>query len=226
MKRLLIIGAVAVAALAGLAFTSASTSSSGGRSVTTTGHGVVTVVPDEATVTAGVRTSARTASAALAANSAAMAKVIGALKQVGFKSIQTQEVSVYPQTGPNGNRVTGYVAQNAVSVVGAIADAGRLIDAAVGAGANTIDGPVLGVSIQNRLYRQALRQAVADAKAKAASLGAAGGFRVGRVLTVSEESTPQPITFGASAGAAKTATPVEPGTQTVTADVQVTFAIG
>jgi uncharacterized protein YggE len=226
MKRLLVLGAVAVAALAGLAFTSTSGSSSAGRSVTITGHGVVTVVPDEATVTAGVRTSAATASTALSANAAATTKVIAALKRDGVKSIQTEDVSLYPQTGPRGDKVIGYVAQNSVSVVARIADAGRLIDTAVAAGANTIDGPMLGVSIQNRLYRQALRRAVADARAKATALGSAGGFRVGRVLTVSEQSTPQPVTFQAAGSAKSSATPVEPGTQTVTADVEVSFAIG
>jgi uncharacterized protein YggE len=112
-----------------------------------------------------------------------------------------------------------------VSVTGPIADAGRLIDAAVGAGANTVDGPTLGVSIQGRLYRQALQGAVADARAKAQALAKAGGFRVGRVLQVSEQSTQPPVVFAAPAGAKAAPTPVEAGTQDVTADVQVAFAI-
>jgi uncharacterized protein YggE len=225
MRRFLIIGAVAAAAVAGLAFTRVSSSTSG-RTVTTQGHGVVTVVPDEATISAGVRTSAGTSAGALAANAAAMTRVIAALKQVGFKSIQTQEVSLYPQTDQRGNEVIGYVAQNSVSVVAAIGFAGRLIDAAVGAGANIVDGPTLGVSIQATLYRQALKKAVVDARAKAEALAAAGGFHVGRVLTVTEQSAQQPIMFGAAASAKAPSTPVEAGTQTVTADVQVIFAIG
>ena len=36
--------------------------------VTTNGHGVITAVPDQATVSAGVRTDGATAAAALAAN--------------------------------------------------------------------------------------------------------------------------------------------------------------
>lgn len=222
MRRALLIAALAVAALVAVAFTRAAGST--GRSVTTVGHGVVTVVPDEATITAGVRTTGATASDALAANSDAMTKVIAALKRVGFKTIQTEEVSLYPQTGSKG-RVTGYVAQDSVSVTGPIADAGRLIDAAVGAGANTVDGPTLGVSIQGRLYRQALQGAVADARAKAQALAKAGGFRVGRVLQVSEQSTQPPVVFAAPAGAKAAPTPVEAGTQDVTADVQVAFAI-
>jgi uncharacterized protein len=218
MRRVLLITAVAGLAAVAVAFTTAGSSASG-RTVTTNGHGVVTVVPDQATIDAGVRTTGATAAAALAANGDAMTRVIAALKRAGATKIQTQEVSLYPQTGPRG-KVTGFVAQNTVTATSPLAQAGRLIDAAVGAGANTIDGPTLGVSIQNRLYRQALRNAVADARAKALALAGS----VGRVLTISEQSQQQPITFGA---AAKTpsATPVEAGTQQVTADVQVTFAL-
>jgi uncharacterized protein len=218
MRRILLICALLGIALAAVAFTTAGSSSSS-RTVTTNGHGVVTVVPDQATIDAGVRTTGATAAAALAANGNAMAKVIAALKSVGFKTIQTQQVSLYPQTGPR-NKVTGFVAQNTVTVTSAIADAGRLIDAAVGAGANTVDGPTLGVSIQGRLYRQALRNAMADARAKAVVL--TGG--VGRVLSISEQSQQQPVTFDGSAKA-PSATPVEAGTQQVTADVQVTYAL-
>src|SRR5215212_11393344 len=67
--------------------------------VTTIGHGVVTAVPDEATVSAGVRTDAATAAAALDANSKAMNAVVAALKQAGGDDLQTQQVALYPQTG-------------------------------------------------------------------------------------------------------------------------------
>lgn len=222
MRRLLLICALVGVVLVAAAFTRADSAASGGRSVTTVGHGVVTVVPDRATISAGVRTTGATASTALSANANAMTRVIAALKQVGFGTIQTQQVALYPQTDSR-NRVTGFVAQNTVTVTAPIADAGKLIDAAVGAGANTVDGPTLGVSIQGRLYRTALRNAVADARAKASALGKAGGFRVGRVLTVVEQSAgPVPVEGAAKAAAS---TPVEPGTQDVTADVQVEFAI-
>jgi uncharacterized protein len=218
MRRVLLITALAGLAAVAVAFTTAGSSASG-RTVTTNGHGVVTVVPDQATIDAGVRTTGATAAAALAANGDAMTRVIAALKRAGATKVQTEEVSLYPQTGPRG-KVTGFVAQNTVTATSPLAQAGRLIDAAVGAGANTIDGPTLGVSIQNRLYRQALRNAVADARAKALALAGS----VGRVLTIAEQSQQQPVTFGAAAKA-PSATPVEAGTQQVTADVQVTFAL-
>lgn len=223
MRRLLLLAIVVAAAVAGLAFTTAGSSS--GRSVTTTGHGVVTVAPDEATVDAGVRTQAPTAQAALSANADQMTKVIAALKEVGVKKIQTQEVSLFPNTDRKG-AVTSFTAQNTVSATSTIANAGKLIDAAVGAGANTVDGPNLDVASQDALYRRALQRAVQDARAKATALAGAGGFRVGRVLTVTESSAQTPIAFGqAPKAAAGTPTPIEAGTQDVTADVQVSFTI-
>ena len=99
--------------------------------VTTIGHGVVTAVPDEATVTAGVRTDGATAAAALEANSTTMNAVVAALKQAGGDELQTQQVSLYPQTNEQGE-VTGYSAQNTVSAKSDVAGAGALIDAAVG----------------------------------------------------------------------------------------------
>jgi hypothetical protein len=192
--------------------------------VTVGGHGIVTVVPNQATIDAGVRTSATTAQAALSSNASKMTDVIAALKRVGYKSLQTQQVSLQPQTNQSG-KVTGYVAQNTVSVTSTIAAAGNLIDAAVAAGANSVDGPTLGVANQNLIYNTALQRAVANARNKARALAKAGGFHVGRVLSVSEQSQQSPITFGSAPSAAKVPTPIEPGTQQVTADVQVSFAI-
>lgn len=194
--------------------------------ITTLGHGVITVAPDEATVTAGVHTQAASASAALAANARLMNPVVAALKAAGGQKLQTQQVSLYPQTDPQG-QVTAYVADNSVSAKTKIADTGALIDAAVAAGANTVGGPTLSVSDRDARYRDALGKAVSDARLKAEALAKAAGVGVGPVSSVTEQSGggPTPM-FQAASGAAKTdSTPIEPGTQDVTADVSVTFRI-
>ena len=193
--------------------------------VTTNGHGDVTAVPDQAVVSAGVDTRAATAAAALGQNAQVMQRVVAALEHAGGSDLQTQEVSLDPQTDDQGN-VTGYVAQNTVGAKAKIADAGALIDAAVAAGANTVGGPSLAVSDSDALYRRALALAVADARAKAQALAQAGGFTVGPVYSVTEagSQTPQPLMQAAAVPSAST-TPVEPGTQDVTADITVSFLI-
>src|SRR5919198_416909 len=220
---------VGVAAFAGVAQPQAAhgdVTAPADNKVTVNGHGTVTVVPDEATVSAGVRTDAATAAAALAQN-AQIAGAVGALKNAGGKDLQTQQVSLYPQTDEQG-KVTGYVAQNTISAKAKIPDAGGLVDAAVGAGANTVDGPTLSISDQDTLYRQALKKAVEDARTRAEAIAEAGGFALGQVTSVSEQSaaTPPIVYDRAAALSAKAApTPVEPGKQDVTADVTVSFAI-
>jgi uncharacterized protein YggE len=193
--------------------------------VTTTGHGTVTATPDQATVTAGVHTQAVTAADALSQNAKLANAVVAALKGAGGTDLQTQQVSLYPQTDNDG-KVTGYAADDSISASSPVAGAGALIDAAVGAGANSVSGPTLGLSQQDDLYKQALAEAVKDARDKAEALGTAGNFVVGPVSTVTEDSQDSaPVPFAAATKAADSATPVEPGTQDVTADVTVTFAI-
>ena len=197
------------------------------RLVTASGHGTDTVVPDQALVSAGVVTHAPTAAAALGQNGREMQKVIAALKAAGGSNVQTEQVSLYPETNDQG-AVTGYTAQNSVTAKTAVAKAGALVDAAVAAGANTVGGPSLSTTDRDALYRQALEQAVADARAKAEALAHAGGFAVGPVFSVAENgAAPQPMAYGAVPSAAKAAdaTPVEPGTEDVTADVTVSFEI-
>ena len=222
---LLAVAALAATAFAGVGRPDAARGDApaAGRTVTTTGHGVVSAVPDTATVTAGVRLQADSAADALARCSAIATKVIAAVKAAGGTNVQTTQISLEPQTNDAG-KTTGYVAENDVSADIGVAKAGALVDAATGAGATTISGVSFSLSSSAKLYEQALGAALADAKAKAAALGQAGAFAVGAIQSVSEQSSaPQPVAFGASAG--KTATPVEPGTQDVTADVQVTYAI-
>lgn len=219
--------AVAIAALAGIGRPEAARGEPAQPdTITTVGHGVVTLVPDEATVVAGARTQAATAADALSQNAREMNGVVAALKAAGADDLQTQQVSLYPQSDPDG-KVTGYVAENSVSAKIAIAKAGALVDAAVAAGANTVSGPTLAVSDRDARYRDALGKAVDDARAKAEALAKAGGFGVGPVSAVNEQTErAQPVWEQSLAASAKdAATPVEPGTQDITADVSVTFRI-
>ena len=126
MRRLFFISAAAIALLLAVALAGAGRPEaargdvSAPGTVTTIGDGSVAAVPDVATVSAGVRTSATTAAAALSENGARMAAVIAALKRAGGDELQTQQVSLEPQTDDR-NVVTGYIAQNTVSAKAKIA---------------------------------------------------------------------------------------------------------
>jgi uncharacterized protein YggE len=195
--------------------------------ITVSGSGSVETVPDRAEFSFGVQSRGRTAREALNANATEMRRVIDALKDAGVAAadIQTTQVSLSPVMSPEGETITGYMAANTVSArIRDFAASGRVIDAAVGAGANQVYGPSLTRSDRTELYRQALRSAYADARAKAQALAAASGQSVGRTLVIQESVAGGPIPLMAR-DAAEAQTPVEPGTQAIEAIVTVTFAI-
>jgi uncharacterized protein len=225
------LGLLALAALAGVARPEGARSAAAEEqsAITVTGTGTVETVPDEASFSFGVLTKGRTASAALAANSAEARRVIAAIVAAGIdrKDVRTDAVSLSPRTNENGETILGYTAQNSVSVTLRNLDkAGAVIDAAVGAGANDVQGPNLVKSNQDRLYRDALKVAVADARAKAQVLATAAGRSAGRAMTIVESgATPPPVFAKAEAAMADSGPPIEPGTQEIQATVTVTFAL-
>jgi uncharacterized protein YggE len=231
--RIALLAAVGLAAAAfagvGLPDRAHGTSAPSGRSITVEADGTITRVPDRADVSFAVVSRGATAAEALAADSADMRKLLAALdsKGVAKRDIQTQDVSLEPQFDKDGRTIVGYVARNSVSVSSAIAKAGDVIDAAVGAGANEVSGPSPSLSDRDQLYRDALKDAVRNAKANADAIADAAGVGVGRVTNVVEDSgeQSQPMYDSALRTAAQS-TPIEPGTQDVQAHVTVTFAIG
>ena len=222
---------LAVAALAGVGRSdSAGSDPAGtGRTITVSGTGSVTIVPDQAHFSFGVDTRGETATEALAANGAALRRVIAALRAAGIDpaDIRTQQVSVSAIYSEDADgRVTGYQATNAVGVtVRRIAEAGALVDRAVAAGANEVSGPALDREDLTRLYHEALEAALADAQGKAEAIAAGSGLTLGRASQVSETTSEPAIRREdlKAAPAAAASTPIEAGTEELQATVSVTF---
>jgi uncharacterized protein len=196
--------------------------------ITVVGTGNADVVPDVADWSFGVRSQAATASDALEANASAMKAVLGALEDSGISKddLQTTEVSLYPETADDGRTVTGYSASSTVTAtVRELGKAGSVVDAAVGAGANDVYGPNLHPSDTDAQYRQAVDEAFDDARAHAEAIAAKAGVSLGSPVAIVEGGgyVPGPVAYDATAAAE--GAPVEPGTQTVSASLTVTFAI-
>ena len=100
-----------------------------------------------------------------------------------------------------------------------------MIDAAVDAGANQVNGPTRSVADQGKLYQQALTAAMANARLSAETLAAAAGRSLGKVTSVVEGGGSTPVPMYAKAVASDVSTPIEAGTQQTTASVTVTFAL-
>src|SRR6266508_3502655 len=139
---------LAVAALAGVGRPEAIRGAEGDaapqRTITVGGSASVTAVPDRATFTFGVDTRGETAKEALSEGAAAIQRVVDAVKRSGVdgKDVQTQQISLYPQTSSDGRHIEGYAASASITVrVGDLDRARPIIDAAVAAGAGTVYGP-------------------------------------------------------------------------------------
>lgn len=207
------------------------------RSISVSGQGRVSIRPDTAIVWLGVQTQAETAEEALAENNVLMQDVISVtltVTGVTEADIQTHGLRLNPiyaaPTANNTNQqltVTGYRASNVVEVrVNNLENLGGLLDSAVAAGGNTIEGIRFEVSDSDEALAQAREQAMANARDKAEQLAALANAELGEVLTITETSflPPTPIAFEAADRAAAEV-PVQPGTQVVDATVQVTWEL-
>ena len=211
----------------------------GGRGIEVTGVGEVEVKPDEATLNFAVETSATTSQEAASQNAQQMERVIAALVEAGIprEEIETLNYSVYPEyvTDDQGEtpRVRGYRVTNHVTLeTMQLERVGTLIDAALAAGANRVDGISFGLSDPQAAQAEALQIAVQRARASAETMAQALGVPLGQLLYATTSSSPvrpMPLMM-ARGGVAESAqafdTPIQPGEQTVQAQVQLVFGIG
>jgi uncharacterized protein YggE len=194
----------------------------------------VAAQPDQAELEVGVITDKKTAVAAVAENESAMQKVIASIKKEIGKGdeVRTSELSVRPrfEQMPNGeitSRVVGYTVTNRVHVrVGNIKAAGRLLDVAFQAGANTVESVTFTLKDPEAAQNAALRSASAKARARATAMAEGQGLRVGDVIAVSEGAHDGgPIEGGFPKAAMLRSASVEPGSIEVTATVTVVYAL-
>ena len=206
------------------------------RTVSVSGTGQASATPDLAVVSLGVQTQAEEASEALSQNNEQMQAVIDALQEAGVApaDIQTQVIRLSPryeqptpqagaQQGPP--ELVGFMATNIVEVtVREIDGLGDLLDTAIQAGGNQIQGIRFEVEDPAELFDLAREAAWADAMHKAEQLAELSDSTLGAVLTINESSrTPGPVIERAVG--AGVAAPIEPGTQLIEINLQVTWLL-
>ena len=163
-------------------------------------HGETNVAPDMATITLGVQTDDMTAAGALRANGAKMNQVMAALRRAGVadRDIQTSNLNVNPQYVYEQNqppKFNGYQVTNQVTVtVRDLNRVGQAVDATVGAGANTVSGISFGLQNPQVAEDAARMDAVKALQAKADLYAKATGYRIVRLVNLSEGGgyTPAP----------------------------------
>lgn len=159
--------------------------------IVSTGVGEATVTPDRAVILFAVETRSSTAAVAGSENARVQGAVIAALRAKGVlaEHITTTGYSVDPnERFDNGQRrLIGYIARNTVVVdVQRIDMIGGLIDAALGAGANSIGGLRYYSTQIDAIQRSALESAVIRARADADVMARAAGGTLGGPLEIVE----------------------------------------
>jgi uncharacterized protein len=207
-----------------------------GPVVVTMGEGIVNTVPDRAWVTISAESRAAGPREAQKLNAQAMAAVMQKVKALGLPddAIRTRAYDLQPEFDYKDGRQTlrGYVARNSVEVrLDEIARVGEVIDVAVSSGATNVSGIRFDLKDRDAVEREALRRAVADARARADAAASGAGMTVGGVLRIDEQRAgippPQPMMarMGVAEMASDAAPPISPGEYQVRVTVTLTATL-
>jgi len=204
--------------------------------IVTSGHAESTVAPDRATIFIAIQTTGATAAAAGADNAHRTRATLDTLRALGLSKDQssTSGYSLQPQYSydKGTQKVIGYESRNTIKVeTRKLDEVGRLIDAALAAGANSIANLEFSASSVDDARRDAIARATAQAKGDAEAIARAAGVSVGLPLELTIENNDgqlRPVVYFSrkSVSAADAApTPVDAGPLTISVTVQTRWQI-
>ena len=220
------------------------------RSFSASGEGKAVAIPDVAQFTFSVLTQGGKDLGVLQKeNTVKVNRAIGVVKAAGVddKDIKTEQYSVEPRyqyfnCSPglfdSGKpcpppEIVGYKVQQTVMVkVRNFEKLGSLLGEVVQGGANTVSQLSFTLDDPTSAQNQARSEAIARAKEKAKSIARAGGFSLGRLLSIDEGGNPVPFykslgaeSFGGIAPAAAPAPAIEAGSQEIRVTVTLRYEI-
>ena len=220
------------------------------RQVHVSGAAKVSVAPDVAEIWIGVTMTRPTALEAVGENNRAMTGLVDAIKKRGVapKDIQTSRVSISPQYSRPAEAKPGVPPEETVPKVlgvrghqrrpGATKDLnkiGELLDAALNAGSNQLQGLSFRVDDREAVKAELRGKAFDDARKKAELYAGRSGMVLGSVVEITESDSgwmPAPNAFeapgmgGAMAPAPSAPTiPVNPGEQEISLSVNVSYEL-
>jgi uncharacterized protein len=219
------------------------------RGIAVVGVGKASAPPDIARTSIGVEVRAPDVQQAVADANARMSAVTAAIKQLGIadKDLRTHGFSVGfehepspPPTpmpaergaatvtpAPAGPRGYYRVSNTLEVTIRDLTTVGKVLQAATGAGANSVWGINFEVENTEPLKVQARSQAVERAKQAAAELAQLSGVKLGKLLAVSEGDSEGPVggPMLMSVRAANADVPIERGEITVNYAVRVLYDV-
>ncbi|HVH56054.1 MAG TPA: SIMPL domain-containing protein [Vicinamibacterales bacterium] len=203
--------------------------------IVTTGQAEVKRAPDRAWVDINAESRSKDPKEAQRQNVAAMDAVTSQLKtmNLGPDAIRTTAYELHPEFDYANGRQTlrGYVARNSIEVrLDDITRVGDVLAAAVTSGATSVGSLRFGLKDRDAAEREALRLAVADARARADAAASGAAVQIARIQRIEEQrmsqEPPRPMMRQmAAAGAAGNAPPITPGTIEIRSVVTMTVLI-
>ena len=215
------------------------------NTISVSGEGKITASPNLATLTAGVMSQGAVATDVKNENNEKVNKVIAFVKEQGIdsKDIKTENYYLNPNYDYTKSTpvINGYqISQNVTIKVRGVDQStdvlNKIMDGVVNNGANQIYGVNLSIENPDDLQQEARKLAIENAKKKAQDLAKTAGLILGKVVEISESSSPYPgpmpyATMDVSArgmggGAEKSIAPnVETGSQEIIETMTVTFEV-
>ena len=175
------------------------------RTISVSGSGSVKVPADMAKLTFSVQTKEATALASVQNNAAKMNKVYEALKKIGISE---------------SNNITVLLED--------VEKSGLVIDTAISAGVNQMNGISFLVKDSKAAVEQARRLAFQQAKEKVELFAEEAGCKLGKVISIMENSGSYPVVREYADSAkmmATNSTTISAGQDSITASVSVVFEL-
>lgn len=207
------------------------------RMITIEAQGKVTIKPDLGVTTMGMVAEAKTVTEAQKKNTDVMNKLIVSLKNlaVAEKDIQTANYNVYPQYDYTDGKsvLKGYqVSQNVTIKIRDLTKADQILGLAGEVGANTVSSLQFTFDDDEVYKAQARDLALKKIAEKAQVLAQQLGIKFGKVVSYNEyggDNGIYPMKYasdiGGMGGSVESAPSIQPGSNDVVMNVNVTFEI-
>lgn len=213
------------------------------NTISVNGSGEATAIPDSARFSVGVQHEAKTVEEAQAQTTETMNEIIDYLQGAGVEEQNIKTINynispryVYNNSGigiPRGDReLVGYeVSQNLQITVNDTQQAGELLSGVGSRGADNVSSLQFVVEDEESVQREALVNAIADARENAKELADALGVTLDKIVGYSEIGGVSPMyrmeqaAFAADTGMGGATPQVPTGENRIQTGVQVTYKI-
>ncbi|MCR5289304.1 MAG: SIMPL domain-containing protein [Treponema sp.] len=205
------------------------------RSIAVTGTGIVSVIPDRATIVLSVETAHKDILSASNENAQKMTAVQSALIETGIVSedVTTSNYTINQDVSwNNGKKIIGdyHVSNQIIAVVRDISTIGKVIDKAISTGANELSSITFGLSDSEKILKQARILAIKNAEETATLLANTSGAVLGKVISITEDNDSSSRAFPMLAKSSVVSndmisTPISAGKKDITVVVHVTYTL-